>query len=317
MKTIVTGGAGFIGSNLVDALTEAGDRVAILDDLSTGRRANLDGAIERGADLRVVDITDAAAVAAAFAEHDPDRCFHLGAQSAVRRAVAEPAFDARVNVVGTVNVLEAARRVSIPTVFASTGGAIYGDVAAVDLPLAECAPCAPEAPYGVSKMAAEGYVDFYARAGAVPGASLRLGNVYGPRQDPAGEAGVVAIFCGKLASGGRPTVYGDGAQTRDYVYVDDVVRAFLAAATKVAGPGPPLPGPINIGTGIETSVLDLVERLARISGSDGFEPMHEPPRAGEVQRISLDSGLAARELGWRPEVGLDRGLEQTLATVGD
>jgi len=316
MRSLVTGGAGFIGSNLVDALVEAGDEVVVLDDLSTGREENLDGALKRGVELSVTDITGADDVASAFADHRPDRCFHLGAQIDVRRAVTDPAFDARVNVLGTVNVLEAASVRSTPVVFASTGGAIYGEGAGRDLPLDESATCAPEAPYGMSKLAAEGYIDLYARVKGLPGAALRLGNVYGPRQDPLGEAGVIAIFCGKLAEGGRPTVFGDGAQTRDYVYVGDVVRAFMRAASRLTGADSPPFGPFNIGTGVESSVLDIVGRLARISGRHDFDPIEAPARAGEVQRISLDCSLAKRELEWSPEANLDAGLERTLRVLG-
>jgi UDP-glucose 4-epimerase len=211
-------------------------------------------------------------------------------------------------------VLEAAGGRATPVAFASTGGAIYGEGAGLELPLDESTRCAPEAAYGASKLAAEGYLDLYGRMLGVRGAALRLGNVYGPRQDPHGEAGVVAIFCGKLAEGEQPTVYGDGAQTRDYVYVADVVRAFVLAGDRLAS-GASLAGPLNVGTGTETSVLELVERLGRLAGRPDLEPIHAPERAGEVSRIALASAAAERELGWQPETGLDAGLEATLDSI--
>ena len=312
MRALVTGGAGFIGSHLVDSLVEGGDEVLILDDLSTGRRENLADALGRGARLRAADVTDPDAVRAGFRDLEPDRCFHLAAQIDVRRAVADPRFDATVNVLGTINVLQAACERRTPVVFASTGGAIYGEGAQRRLPLDEGAECVPEAPYGMSKLAGEGYVELYRRMMGVPGVALRLGNVYGPRQDPLGEAGVIAIFCGKLADGGRPTVYGDGRQTRDYVYVADVVRAFTLAAERVMGDGESVPGSFNVGTGRETSVLELVELLSRVGGHADFAPIDAPHRPGEIERISLDSAKAERELGWRAETALEEGLRTTL-----
>ena len=231
MEALVTGGAGFIGSHLVDALLERGDRVVVIDDLSTGRRENLEGAIAKGALLLEADITDAAAVADAFETHSPEVVFHLAAQIDVRRSVTDPVFDLGVNVGGTLNLLEAARRTQARRfILASTGGAIYGEGAGRPLPLDEGSECRPDAPYGQSKYAAEGYLSLYGRLYGLPTVALRLGNVYGSRQDPLGEAGVVAIFCGALLGGGTPKVFGDGRQTRDYVYVGDVVEAFLAAA---------------------------------------------------------------------------------------
>ena len=194
-------------------------------------------------------------------------------------------------------------------VFVSTGGAIYGEGAGQELPLDEGAPIAPMSAYGQSKFAAEGYLALYERLYGLSSVALRLGNVYGPRQDPLGEAGVIAIFCGLLRSGGRPTVYGDGKQTRDYIYVGDVVAAALAAAESTVS------GPVNLGTGIETDVLELAEALGRLGGVEGFEPEFAPPRAGEVQRITLDAGRAERELGWRPATSLDEGLRLTLASL--
>jgi UDP-glucose 4-epimerase len=309
MKCLVTGGAGFIGSNLVDALLARGDEVTVVDDLSTGRRENLEAALAAGAELAELDIRDAGALSALAAERQPQTVFHLAAQIDVRRSVADPAFDAAVNVGGTANVLEAARAAGTHrVVFVSTGGAIYGEGEGQQLPLDESAPIAPLAPYGQSKHAGEGYLALYERLYGISGVALRLGNVYGPRQDPLGEAGVIAIFCGALRTGARPTIYGDGTQTRDYIYVGDVVAAALAAADSEAT------GPLNVGTGRETTVLELVEALGGLDGA-GFEPQFAPPRTGEVQRIALDAGRAERELGWRPQIDLSEGLRLTLDAV--
>jgi UDP-glucose 4-epimerase len=310
MKTLVTGGAGFIGSNLVDSLVARGDEVTVLDDLSTGRRANLENALESGARLAEVDVRDGAAVGAVLAETRPELVFHLAAQIDVRKSVEDPFFDAGVNVGGTANVLEAARATDVRrVVFISTGGALYGEGADKELPLPESTPIAPLSGYGQSKFAAEGYLGLFERLHGLSGMSLRLGNVYGPRQDPLGEAGVVAIFCGLVKNGGLPTVYGDGTQTRDYIYVGDVVAAALAAGATRLG------GAVNIGTGREASVLEIVDVLAKLAGREDFEPKFAPARAGEVQRISLDAALAGRELGWVPQTTLEQGLELTLATV--
>lgn len=305
----MTGGAGFIGSNLVDALLARGDAVTVVDDLSTGRRENLDGALADGARLVELDIRDGAAVARLTAEVAPETIFHLAAQIDVRKSVADPAFDSSINVGGTANMLEAAHAAGTGRfVFVSTGGAIYGEGDGQRLPLPESAPIAPMSPYGQSKHAAEGYLALYERLYALSGVSLRLGNVYGPRQDPLGEAGVIAIFCGKLQEGGRPTVFGDGRQTRDYIYVGDVVSAALAAAESEAS------GPINVGTGIETDVLELAARLAELGDRD-FEPEFAPARDGEVQRVSIDPARAAAELGWKAEMELADGLRVTLDSL--
>jgi UDP-glucose 4-epimerase len=306
MRALVTGGAGFIGSHLVDALLARGDEVLVVDDLSSGRRENLEEAFGRGAELRDADVTDAAAVQGAFADGRPELVFHLAAQIDVRRSVADPVFDLGVNVGGTINLLDAAvsnqaRRV----VFISTGGAIYGEGEGRELPLGEDAECRPDAPYGQSKFAAEGYLSLYGRLHGLSGVSLRLGNVYGPRQDPHGEAGVVAIFSDLLLGGGTPRVFGDGEQTRDYIYVGDVVAACLAASGSTAG------GAFNVGTGVETSVLELGRRMAAICDRE-FEPEMAPARVGEVQRISIDSRRAGEELGWTPAVELDQGLALTV-----
>jgi UDP-glucose 4-epimerase len=310
MRCLVTGGAGFIGSNLVDALLARGDEVTVVDDLSTGRRSNLDDALAAGAELAEIDIRDAAELAKLASERRPEAVFHLAAQIDVRKSIADPDFDASINVGGTANVLEAARAGgSGRVVFVSTGGAIYGEGEGQQLPLDEDAPIAPMSAYGQSKYAAEGYMALYERLYGLSSISLRLGNVYGPRQDPLGEAGVIAIFCGLLRSGGLPTVFGDGTQTRDYIYVGDVVEAALAAA------GSQATGAINVGTGKETSVLELVEALARLGGSENFKPEFAPARAGEVQRISIDTARAERELGWRATTDLDQGLRLTLEAI--
>jgi len=310
MRALVTGGAGFIGSNLVDALLARGDTVAVVDDLSTGRRSNLDGALTKGAELAELDIRDAGALSELVAAAQPEVVFHLAAQIDVRRSLEDPAFDAAVNVGGTANLVEAMRAVgSRRIVFVSTGGAIYGEGEGKKLPLGEDAPIEPFSAYGQSKFAAEGYLALYERLYDLSGISLRLGNVYGPRQDPLGEAGVIAIFCGKLRGGERPLIYGDGRQTRDYIYVGDVVAAALAAADSESS------GPVNIGSGIETDVLELAARLAEIGGAEDFEPEFAPPRPGEVQRISLDASRAERELGWRAETGVAEGLRLTLDSI--
>jgi UDP-glucose 4-epimerase len=310
MKALVTGGAGFIGSNLADALLTRGDEVIVVDDLSTGRRENLDGALAAGAKLVEADIRDRAALEQLAGAEKPEVVFHLAAQIDVRKSIADPAFDASINVGGTANVLEAARAAgSRRIVFSSTGGAIYGEGDGQELPLSEGAPLAPEAPYGQSKFAGEGYLALYARLYGLSTIPLRLGNVYGPRQDPLGEAGVIAIFCGKLRAGERPTVFGDGKQTRDYIYVGDVVSAMLAAADAETT------GPVNVGTGIETDVLELASALGELGGTESFEPEMAPARTGEVQRISIDPARAGSELGWTPQMGLKEGLRVTLDSI--
>jgi UDP-glucose 4-epimerase len=307
MRALVTGGAGFIGSNLVDALVQRGDEVTVVDDISTGKRANLDDAIGKGATLLELDIRDAEAVHAATERARPEAVFHLAAQIDVRKSVADPANDSRINVEGTVNVLRAAQTHGVRRfVNTSTGGAIYGE--GQILPAPEDHPVAPEAPYGLSKFCAEQYCELFTRLHGLSTVSLRYGNVYGPRQDPLGEAGVVAIFCGKLLEGERPTIFGDGRQTRDYVYVGDVVDANLKAAeTQTAGA-------VNIGRGAEVSVLDIVDAL-RAHSNGAFAPEHAPERPGEVRRIALDTSRARQELGWEASTGLEEGLERTLASL--
>jgi UDP-glucose 4-epimerase len=310
MRALVTGGAGFIGSHLVDALLERGDEVLVLDDLSTGKRENLAAALDHGATLESLDISDAGAVLPVVERFKPESVFHLAAQIDVRKSMADPGFDVRLNVLGTVNMLEAASRAETSRfVFTSTGGAIYGEGAerADELPFAEKAACEPLSVYGQSKMAAEGYVGLYRRSGGLEATSMRLGNVYGPRQDPALEAGVVAVFTNLALSGGQPTIFGDGKPTRDYVHVADVVAALLAAETK------PMPGAYNVGTGIETNVLDLAETIWRIAERSDLEPEFAPARDGEVDRVALDPRKTKEQLGFSVERDLETGLEQTLA----
>jgi UDP-glucose 4-epimerase len=309
VRALVTGGAGFIGSNVVDALLERGDEVTVVDNLTTGRRENLDQALANGAKLVEADIRDAEALIDVFSEARPEVVFHLAAQIDVRKSAEDPAYDARVNVEGTINVLQAARAAGTRRVVnTSTGGAIYGE--AQEIPAPESHPNAPEAPYGQSKYAAEGYCELFRRLFGLSTVSLRYGNVYGPRQDPLGEAGVIAIFCGRLKSGERPTIFGDGLQTRDYVHVDDVVAANLAAAESDVS------GPVNIGTGVETNVLELAEALAPHARGD-FTPEHEPERPGEVRHIAIDASLAREAFGWEAKVPLGEGLEQTLRSIPD
>jgi len=294
LRAIVTGGAGFIGSHVVDALMARGDEVLVLDDLSRGKRTNVPEAR-----LEVVNILEPLDDWFEGAEV----CFHLAAQVDVRVAVERPDYDAQVNVLGTVNVLEAARRQGTQIVFASTGGAIYGEC---DRPASEDAPRQPLSPYGVSKLAAEEYLAAYNRLHGTSHVSLRYGNVYGPRQDPHGEAGVVAIFLGRLAAGERAQIFGDGSQTRDYVYAGDVARATLAAVGKR--------GVFNVGTGIETSVSGLYELCRRVAGSE-LEADHGEARLGELQRSVLDVSRAEQELGWRAEVELNDGLRRTWESL--
>ena len=306
MRTLVTGGAGFIGSNLVDALVARGDQVTVIDDLSTGSRENLAGALEAGVELQVGDVRDREAVEQAFAAGEPELVFHLAAQMDVRRSIEDPGFDASVNVVGTANLLDAARRHGVGRfVNTSTGGAIYGDTDVMPTP--ESVPPEPVSPYGQSKQCAELYCGWAGRLYGLPTVTLRYGNVYGPRQDPAGEAGVIAIFCGRVLDGEQPVVFGDGTATRDYTYVSDIVAANLAAADNTQASGA-----FNIGTGVESSVLEMIEALRKAAGLEELEPEFKPPRSGELERSSLDVGLAGRELGFTAQVPLEQGIALTL-----
>jgi UDP-glucose 4-epimerase len=298
MRAIVTGGAGFIGSHVVDALLARGHDVHALDDLSKGTRER----VAASAELHVADIRAPDEV---FDAVKPEAVFHLAAQADVRASVEHPDVDADVNVVGTARILEAARRHGAKIVFSSTGGAIYGEC---DGPAPETAPRQPLAPYGTSKLCGEEYLATWNRLYGTKHVSLRFGNVYGPRQEPHGEAGVVAIFMGLLHDGGTPTIFGDGSQTRDYVFVEDVVRAMLLAFDHDGG------GVYNVGTGTETSVLDLYAAIQEVSGARQ-EPELAAARLGELQRSVLDPSLAGRDLGWQAERALLDGLAETWSWV--
>jgi UDP-glucose 4-epimerase len=295
MRVLVTGGAGFIGSHLADALLARGDDVVVADDLSAGRAARLDPQVS----LHKVSITDASAFAEVVEGSHPDLICHLAAQIDVRASVKSPADDAQVNIVGTVNVLEAARAVGARVLFASSGGALYGRDAPI--PSREDVLPLPESPYGIAKYCAEQYIGLYNRLHGTSHSVLRLANVYGPRQDPAGDAGVITIFCASALNGEMPSIYGDGTQTRDYVYVGDTVSAFLAAADRGR------PGTWNIGTGVEVSVLDLVSIIGGISGSP-LVPRFAEARPGELLRSAVAVDRSAGELGWRARTPLADGV---------
>jgi len=295
MRALITGGAGFIGSHLADAFLGRGDQVVIVDDLSRGRPDRL----ASQAILQKLSIGDAAAFRDTCSEFNPDLICHLAAQIDVRNSVMDPAYDATVNIIGTINVLEAARLVGARVIFASSAGAMYGSEAPVPSP--EDTPSSPESPYGVAKLCAEQYVGLYNRLYGTRHSVLRFSNVYGPRQDPSGEAGVIAVFCASVLAGNTPVIYGDGTQTRDYVYVDDVVRSFLKTADYGS------PGTWNIGTGIETTVLSLVSIIADIAGRR-VAPRHVAPRLGELARSAVVAERAALDLGWRPTVTLREGM---------
>ena len=292
---IVTGGAGFIGSTLQDALVAAGREVHVIDNLATGHRRNLNP----GATFHELDIRDAGGMARVARESGAVSIFHMAAQADVRKAIDDPAFDADVNITGTLAVLEAARINSARVIFAATGGGAYGEYDGLPIPTTEADEPRPMSHYGQSKLAGEAYCALYGRLYGIPSVRLRLGNVYGPRQDPHGEAGVVAIFSGKLIDGDPMRVFGDGLQTRDYVFVGDVVDAFLRAEER----GTDMT--LNIGTGREVSVLDLV----RILG--GGDPEFAAARPGELQRSCLDAGRAREVLGWQPSMRVEDGLPLT------
>jgi UDP-glucose 4-epimerase len=306
-RALVTGGAGFIGSHVADALIAQGYSVDVLDNLSSGDRRN----VPKGATLHEIDITSSDA-ARLIRESKFDAICHLAAQIDVRKSVADPAFDALVNIGGTVNLVEAVRQSAHPTrfVFSSTGGAIYGDF--VSVPTEERAPKDPESPYGIAKLSAEYYLAYYARIHGLDTVALRYSNVYGPRQNPHGEAGVVAIFCARILESKPLTVFGEGSQTRDYVYVGDVARANVAAVTRsLAKPAQLDLRAFNIGTSRQTTVTELANTLKRAANSD--VPVHNAPaRPGEQQRSAVVVDKAARELGWQPQVGLEEGLRLTF-----
>jgi UDP-glucose 4-epimerase len=311
MRTVVTGGAGFIGSTLVDRLLAEGHAVDVVDDLSTGSLGNL-AAARAGADHELtvhhLDVRSPEVVEL-FERRRPEVVFHLAAQADVRVSVQDPVFDADVNVLGTLRVLEGARRCGASrVVFAASGGTLYGEPDDAELPLKESLPQRPLSPYGVSKKSAIDYLEAYRSLHSLEFSALALANVYGPRQDPHGEAGVVAIFAERLLRGQGVTVFGDGEQTRDFVFVDDVVDAFVRAATRGGGLV------CNIGTGTETSVLTLYRELSRLAGVD-VPATHAPLRPGELARNCLDPGRAEIQLGWRPWTGLAEGLAAVLEFV--
>ncbi len=302
-STLVTGGAGFIGSHVVDTLAEEGHDVAIVDNLSTGKRDNL----RPGVAFHDVDIRDRAALSQVLDTVRPEFVFHLAAQIDVRRSTREPVFDAECNVIGSINLLEACVSAGVrKVIYTNTGGALYGEVDPADLPLAEEYAIAPVSQYAISKHTVEHYLYLYSHLYGLAYTSLRLPNIYGPRQDPHGEAGVVAIFMGRMLAGEAITIFGDGSQTRDYLYVRDVARAALAAMS--AGDGEAY----NLGTGVETSVLELASAVARVMGYEK-NPEFAPERPGELSRNSLDAAKARRELAWEPGLSFQEGLEATLA----
>ncbi|HVQ75749.1 MAG TPA: NAD-dependent epimerase/dehydratase family protein [Candidatus Binatia bacterium] len=299
MRILVTGGAGFIGSHVTDAFLEAGHDVSIVDNLSTGNPAW----VHPRARLHAVDLRSAQ-LASVFERERPEVVAHLAAQAAVSRSVLDPGFDASVNVMGGLRLLECCRRFGVRRlIYSSSGGAGYGDTETIPTP--ETHPSQPASPYGVSKVAFELYLAAWGSIHAMSGVSLRYANIYGPRQNPVGEAGVVAIFCHRILTGGTPAINGDGEQTRDFVYVGDVAAANVRALGCAE-----VTGPVNIGTGIETSVNTLYRHLTRAAGTT--QPAERAPaRPGEQRRSCLDPALAARRLGWRPEVSLGEGLQRT------
>jgi UDP-glucose 4-epimerase len=303
MKILVTGGAGFIGSHTVDALVASGNhQVSIIDNLSAGKRHQVNPAVH----FHELDLRDADGVRRVIAAETPEVIVHLAAQMDVRRSVADPPYDAHVNVVGFLNLMEAARQHGLRRViFSSTGGAIYGEQETFPAP--EDHPLHPVSPYGITKLATEAYLFFYKVQYGIDYTALRYGNVYGPRQDPHGEAGVVAIFCGRMLEGKPCTIFGDGKQTRDYVFVGDVVRANLAAASATNL----VSGPINVGTGIESSVNDLYHTLGTVADVTRA-PEYAPGRPGEQSRSVVSPARAAQLLNWKPQVDLAHGLDQTF-----
>ena len=304
MDVLVTGGAGFIGSHVVDALVARGHQVTAVDNLSTGKRTNLSTEVSLvEVNLRSDDLE------AVFQRVRPQAVFHLAAQASVPNSVADPAADADINVLGTINLLERCRDAGVRrVVYSSTGGALYGEPE--QIPCTEEHPVHPLSPYGVSKYVGEKYVEMYGRLYGLEYTILRYANVYGPRQDPFGEAGVVAIFGQRMMNGEDVIVFGDGTQERDFVYVEDVARANLLALERGSGQA------LNIGCGVGTSVNELVASLRESTGYEK-EPTYTEPRAGDVYRIALDASRARQELGWEPMVSLEEGLRRTVASIRD
>lgn len=299
MNILVTGGAGFIGSNVVDALIEKGHKVIVVDDLSTGKKENLNPNTQ----FFNIDLRDKDALKEVFQNVRPEAIYHLAAQIDVRKSAADPAFDASVNIIGSINLFELAVKYNVRRIiFSSTGGALYGEPE--NLPASEDTLIAPLAPYGVSKYCVEQYLNYFEGMYGIERVILRYANVYGLRQDPLGEAGVIAIFTGRILNEESPIIYGDGNQTRDYAYVEDIVKANLLAIDGKQGI-------YNIGTGIETSVNELVKMFSTILNKD-IKPVYEPPRKGEVQRIALDGTKAKEELRFTPQFSLEEGLKKTI-----
>ncbi|QQG49772.1 MAG: NAD-dependent epimerase/dehydratase family protein [Candidatus Berkelbacteria bacterium] len=304
MRVLVTGGAGFIGSHVVDLLLENGHDVSVVDNLVSGKEAN----VPKGAKFYKADIKDASALRKIFKNAKPEAVLHFAAQKSVTHSVKDPVYDAEENIIGTLTLAEVAREFGVKRfLFASTGGALYGETPS---PAKEDWPALPESPYGIAKLAIEHYLRFYAGTHGFQATVLRLANVYGPRQDPQGEAGVMAIFCTRVRDDQPLTVYGDGKQTRDYVYVKDVARAFLSALEATDNLT------VNIGTAIESSVLDLTSILAKVAGKT-VRLNHEAPRPGELRRSVLDFTKAQQLLGWQPSYELEKGIEETHRSFVD
>jgi UDP-glucose 4-epimerase len=305
---LVTGGAGFIGSNLCDRLLAEGHRVIAMDDLSSGHIANIAEARGYGKEFTFYNMDiRGPGVRTIFDRHHPEVVMHLAAQAGVRPSLEDPALDASINVLGLLNVLDCSASTGVRKfVFASSGGTIYGEPRRLPVKETAVSGSRPLSPYGVTKKVAEDYLRFFQRYRGLEFTALALGNVYGPRQDPGGEAGVISIFAGKMLEGEIPTIYGDGNQTRDYIFIDDVVHAFALAIERAAG------RLVNIGTGLETSVNGLFRMLADITGFDG-QPLYGQLPAGELRRIALDIQVAGDVMGWRPWTHLEDGLKETVA----